>query len=215
MSICVPLSCSELTPHHLSDLCGHYNCEVQSSHAWSNTIACIPPWRDAMLPLTILCNKPSTAELSWAWLVLGQQTTLGKLPLEVLFIRGQGRNQLPSNTLVFGLRISGRIFFGSEYVWQSYRTTSGHMFWIDICTVAYNKTAIKHTKNIGAGIHYDLLCMQNILSVPFTFSWPHRVRGRLQWLQLKSLKHFNGHVYSQTSTHMWSSTGAGVRCCLT
>ena len=69
---------TELTPDHICDLCSHYNCEVQSGQAESNTIARIPPWLDAIPPCTALDNEQNTEELSWAWLALGQQTTLGK-----------------------------------------------------------------------------------------------------------------------------------------
>lgn len=70
--------CTELTPHHLLALCGHYNFEVQGTFHAENTMAYTPPWLDAIPLLTVLDNKRSTGELSWAWLALGQQTTPGK-----------------------------------------------------------------------------------------------------------------------------------------
>lgn len=59
------------------------------------------PWLDATLPLAAVENQPSTAELIWTWWVLGRPPSdhpwKVKLPLELLFIRDQGRMLLPQH----------------------------------------------------------------------------------------------------------------------
>ena len=94
LSLCVPHVCTELTPEHLFDLRGHYNCEVPSSQARSNTIACISPWLNAIPPLTVRVQQ-SRAKLGLVNTWTADHPWKMKLPLEVLFVGGQWRTLLP------------------------------------------------------------------------------------------------------------------------